>query len=197
MNSSSQKYISKENDNQNKNQDISFEETPLTQVYNFQLRINQKTSFRVNFTLQIFQIKKIEKYPSLQNSERNNDIFNLTLSDEDYFLPGFILLVHKNEPLLEVYDLIDVYDLVIIPNIKNNQKLLHIKDFKLVKKLNYLLGQPKRINKNHEEEQYSGNYSNNQNCNFNNNNNNICIIFPYFLFFILLYFIFLYFILFY
>jgi hypothetical protein len=174
MNSSSQNYISTANENE----DISTEETPISQIYNSQY--NQKTFIDTRFTLQIIHIKKLDKdkFPSFQNSEKYNNIFSLTLSDEDYHFNGFIVLLDKNQPLLELYDIIDVYNLVIIPN-KNQQrfqKLILIKHFKVQKKLNYLLGNPRKINKKPEDQEQSEYYSNNQ---IHNGNNNINIIVSY------------------
>ena len=119
-------------------------ETPISQIFN--LKIAQKTAIETNFTLQIIGIKKLDKKPSMQESNRNsNNMFCLNLSDKIFSYNGFIV-VERNAIDLNILDLIDVYCLNILPTEKQ-QKLFVIKNYKIVGKSDVIIGNPQNIAK--------------------------------------------------
>lgn len=136
-------------------------ETPIKHIFN--LKISQKTAIETNFTLQIIGIKKLDKKPQVQESNRNNNnnnnnMFCLNLSDEIFSYNGFIV-VDRNAMDLNILDLIEVYSLNALPTEKQ-QKLFVIRDYKVVAKADKIIGTPQNIAKlivnvepeNHEDQ---------------------------------------------
>lgn len=118
-------------------------ETPISQIYN--MKISQRTAIETNFTLQIIGIKKLEKKPAMQDSNRNNNMFCLNLSDNIFSYNGFIV-VDRTAMDLNILDLIKVYSLNILPTEKQ-QKLFVIKNYEIVGKGDGVLGNPQNIAK--------------------------------------------------
>lgn len=138
-------------------------ESPINQIFN--LQTNQKTTIPFNFTLQIINIKplQLEKISSLLDSNKNNNLLSLTLSDQIYFYNGFILFEEKNSHNLNLWDLIDVQSLTIFSNAGGNKKIFVIKNFNLNKKFNRLIGSPRNITNLSQENQINSNQSSNSN----------------------------------
>ena len=103
-----------------------FTDSPIRQIYN--LKTSQKTTIDLNFTLQIIYIKQLDNISSLQQNKKNTNILSLTLSDQEYFYNGFILVLDKNLPELALYDLIDIRSLTVFSN-SGKQKLFVIKNY--------------------------------------------------------------------
>lgn len=118
--------------------------SPISQITN--LKINQKTTIETNFCLQIIGIKKLDKKPSIQDSNnKNSNMYLLNLSDNYFSYNGFIVC-DKNALDLHALDIIEVFSILVLPTEKQ-QKLLLIKNYNLVGKADKILGNPQHIAK--------------------------------------------------
>lgn len=130
-------------------------ESPIYQIYNSQLDL--KKTIETNFCFQIINVKRLNTLNATQSSQetnKNQDVYSLTLSDEQYFYNGFILLCDKNSGDINNFDIIIVKSLSLV-TIRERQKLFAIKNFSIVGNAKSLLGNPENIllipNSNAEE----------------------------------------------
>lgn len=117
-------------------------ESPIHLIYN--ANISQKTTIETDFILQIMNIKELNKIQYMQENSKNNHMLFLTLSDQQYFYNGFILILDKNSMDLNNFDIIRVNSLTIIAS-KGKQKLFVIKKYNIVGNRDALTGNPKNV----------------------------------------------------
>lgn len=115
--------------------------SPISEIFN--MKISQKTTIKTNFSLQIIGIKQLEKLPSQTDQEKTN-LFCLNLSDKCFFLNGF-LVYDKNSCDLDLFDILEIYSLHIIP--KENKKIYVLKDYCKIANAEGIIGHPQNIAK--------------------------------------------------